>query len=212
MVDFQRIGWTHSYQGITKFDRKHSASLSCVNLSNMSLSVVVPTYRRPEDLVRCLEALKKQSRSADEVLVVARKTDIDTWTKLQQFNPGPLPLKTLGVTVPGSVAALNTALDAVKGEIIVFTDDDAAPHTDWLARIEAHFSADDQIGGVGGRDWIHVNGKPLCGRPCKIVGKLQWFGRTIGNHHQGEGPPREVDILKGVNMSFRRTAIAHLRF
>ncbi len=41
---------------------------------------------------------------------------------------------------------------------------------------------------------------------------MQWFGRVIGNHHLGVGEPREVDVLKGVNMSFRQEAIAQLRF
>jgi hypothetical protein len=45
-----------------------------------------------------------------------------------------------------------------------------------------------------------------------VVGKLQWFGRSIGNHHLGCGAPREVDFLKGANMAFRRSAIASLRF
>ena len=45
-----------------------------------------------------------------------------------------------------------------------------------------------------------------------IVGKLQWFGRVIGNHHLGIGAPREVDVLKGVNMSFRTQAIGKLCF
>jgi hypothetical protein len=34
----------------------------------------------------------------------------------------------------------------------------------------------------------------------------------IGNHHLGVGEPREVDVLKGVNMSYRRTAIADIHF
>ena len=45
-----------------------------------------------------------------------------------------------------------------------------------------------------------------------VVGKLAWFGRLTGNHHLGVGGGREVDVLKGVNMSFRREAIADLRF
>jgi hypothetical protein len=32
----------------------------------------------------------------------------------------------------------------------------------------------------------------------------------IGNHHIGEGEPHEVDILKGVNMSFRKIALPKL--
>lgn len=41
---------------------------------------------------------------------------------------------------------------------------------------------------------------------------VQWFGRVIGNHHLGTGGVREVDILKGVNMSFRQTAPGFLQF
>ncbi|MGI8501337.1 MAG: glycosyltransferase family 2 protein, partial [Hassallia sp.] len=66
-----------------------------------SITVLIPTYRRPLDLVRCLEALKKQTRQADEVLVVVRDTDAETWTFLQTFNLDSLPLRTVTVKVPG---------------------------------------------------------------------------------------------------------------
>ena len=177
----------------------------------MTITVVVPTYRRPKDLVRCLEALKQQTRPADEVLVIVRDTDVETWTFLATFNSDLLPLNTVTVKVPGVVAAMNAGLDSAKGEIIAFTDDDAAPHSDWLARIENHFLSDEQIGGVGGRDWVY-HGTQLEDGECEVVGQVNWFGRMIGNHHFGVGAPREVDLLKGVNMSFRRTAIKELRF
>ena len=45
----------------------------------MKITVLIPTYRRPKDLGRCLEALQKQTRPADEVLVVVRNTDAETW-------------------------------------------------------------------------------------------------------------------------------------
>lgn len=85
------------------------------------------------------------------------------------------------------------------------------PHPDWLEKINAHFICDRRIGGVGGRDWVH-QGNKVIDDSRQIVGKLQWFGRVIGNHHLGVGEPREVDVLKGVNMSFRQEAIAQLRF
>ena len=98
-----------------------------------------------------------------------------------------------------------------KGEIISLTDDDAAPHQDWLERIESHFLADDRVGAVGGRDFIYA-GTQLKQGTQRVVGKIQWFGRLIGNHEFGVGEAREVDILKGVNMSFRQSAILDLRF
>ncbi len=122
-----------------------------------------------------------------------------------------LPLHTVTVSLPGVVAALNAGLAAAEGDIVSITDDDAAPHPDWLEKINAHFLSDSRIGGVGGRDWIH-QGDKLLDDSQQIVGKLQWFGRVIGNHHLGVGEPREVDVLKGVNMSFRQEAIGQLRF
>lgn len=177
----------------------------------MKITVVIPTYRRSKDLARCLEALQKQNRLPDEVLVVVRDTDDETWKFLAAFNPDFLPLRSATVQVPGVVAAMNAGLEEAKGDMIAFTDDDAAPHPDWLARIEAYFLSEERIGGVGGRDWVY-HGTKLEDGSSEVVGRLSWFGRMIGNHHIGIGEVREVDILKGVNMSFRRTAIKDLRF
>lgn len=177
----------------------------------MKITVVVPTYRRTKDLERCFLALHKQARPADEVVLVVRDSDYETWQFLTTFDPLLLPLRAKTVTVPGVVAAMNAGLDVAQGDIIAFTDDDAAPHTNWLAQIEAHFLKDDRIAGVGGRDWVY-HGKQLEDGICPVVGQVHWFGRITGNHHIGIGAPREVDVLKGVNMSFRRAAIQQLHF
>ena len=176
----------------------------------MTITAIVPTYRRPKDLERCLEALKQQTRQADEVLVTVRDTDHKTWTFLEAFDRAFLPLRAVTVKVPGVVAAMNAGLDVAQGEIVAFTDDDAAPHPDWLERLEVYY-ADDQVGGVGGKDFIY-EGNQLQQGERTVVGKVQWFGRVIGNHHFGVGEARSVEVLKGVNMSFRRCAIAPIRF
>jgi GT2 family glycosyltransferase len=169
----------------------------------------------------------------DEVIVTVRDIDTQTWDFFQQLeieksdiskdlaeinispcSPAlcPLPLKTVTVTVTGVVAAMNAGMDAATGDIIAYTDDDAAPRTDWLEKIEAYFQADTNIGAVGGRDWQWVGSELKEIGESEDVGRLQWFGRVIGNHHFAVGNPREVDVIKGVNMSFRRTAIQGLRF
>jgi glycosyltransferase involved in cell wall biosynthesis len=181
----------------------------------MKITVLVPTYRRPKDLDRCLQALCQQIRPADEVLITVRDIDIETWTFLKIFNSSSLPLKILTINVPGVVAAINLGFESVSGDIVSITDDDAAPHPDWLQRIENHFLADNCLGGLGGRDWMYINSQlqDATTHPgsSHIIGRVQWFGRMIGNHHIGEGEPQEVDILKGVNMSFRKIALAKLR-
>jgi GT2 family glycosyltransferase len=64
---------------------------------------------------------------------------------------------------------------------------------------------------VGGRDWLHYDGKADDGAR-KVVGRVQWFGRVIGNHHLGVGGPRSVDVLKGVNCAYRRTVLQCIGF
>ncbi|MDE1184322.1 glycosyltransferase family 2 protein [Paraburkholderia sp.] len=178
----------------------------------MKLTVLVPTFRRPDDLARCLAALQRQRRAPDEVVVVARPDDEATHAFLRDMLPNPaMPLVIAPVELPGQVAALNRGLDAASGDVIAITDDDAAPHADWVERIAAAFEADPRLGALGGRDWVHEKGRVLDGeRP--LVGKVTPSGKIIGNHHLGVGGAREVDILKGANMSYRRAAIQNIRF
>jgi glycosyltransferase involved in cell wall biosynthesis len=177
----------------------------------MNTTVVVPTFKRPDDFIRCMMALQRQTVAPYEVIVVARDDDDKTWAALEQFSVDGLPLTTKTIHVPGVVAAMNVGLKAAQGDIIAFTDDDAAPHPDWIQKIQEHFKERPDIGGVGGRDIIQ-NPQPWFLGSSEVVGHLQWHGRLIGNHHKGIGEAREVDILKGVNMSFRRSAVSDLHF
>ena len=178
----------------------------------MKVSALVPTYCRTDRLQKCLEALENQSRVADEVIIVVRDCDSETRTFLDGFNSSVLLLNIVTVTIAGQIAALNAGLAAAQGDIIAITDDDAAPHSDWLKRIEAHFLADETIGGVGGRDWVYHGDQLEDGKKCSVIGQVQWFGQVTGNHHLGCDAPREVEILKGANMSYRKTAIEAIKF
>jgi GT2 family glycosyltransferase/glycosyltransferase involved in cell wall biosynthesis len=176
----------------------------------MRLSVVVPSYGRPEILERCLEGLAAQERQPDECIVVARADDEATHRAAHESRVRPAPVVT-GVPKPGLVAALNAGLDRATGDVVVFTDDDAIAHPDWLARIERTFQDEPDVGAVGGRDTVHIDGI-VDTRRAEPVGRLSWFGRMVGNHHLGAGSPRDVHFLKGVNMAFRREALGPERF
>ena len=153
----------------------------------MKISVVIPTWRRPGPLERCLGGLARQDRMPDEVILVVRRGDSETERVLESADAGSLNLNAVTVSEPGLVAALNRGLDAASGDAVAFTDDDTVARRDWLERIERHFAADPRLGGVGGRDWLH----PPSGEPDQeTVGKVRWYGRTVGNHHLGVGAPR----------------------
>jgi glycosyltransferase involved in cell wall biosynthesis len=179
----------------------------------VKVSVIVPTYRRTADLERCIDALAAQRRRADEIIVVARGDDQPTraWLEQYQARPWSLSLRVAFVNVPGVVAAYNRGLDTATGDVICFTDDDAAPHPDWIERIAEAFVRDHALGGIGGRDVVHEKGGILEGQKS-AVGLVSWYGRPVGNHHIGHGAAREVQVLKAVNMAFRREAVGTLRF
>ncbi len=176
-----------------------------------TVAVLIATLRRPSELLRCLGALAKQTLPADDVLVVVRDNDMETRSALGNLSPSTLPIRIITVSVPGSVASRNAGLDACKTDVLAIIDDDTAPHPDWLKRVMEHFRSDPSLGGLGGRDRC-IQGETFDERQESVVGKIQWSGRAIGNHHLGFGKIREVDILKGANMSYRARAFADVRF
>ena len=73
----------------------------------MRVSVLVPAWRRPEALARCLNGLTAQQRAADEVIVVLR--DGDPESLAVTARSALAGLRTVDVEAPGQVAALNGA-------------------------------------------------------------------------------------------------------
>lgn len=164
-----------------------------------TFSVVVPTYRRPEVLQGCLRALHAQAREPIEVLVCRRSSDAGTADFLASA-PGELRRLVREVVIgpdDNFGKSLDAGIRASVGDLVALTDDDAEAPPDWLERLAAPY-ADAGVAGVGGRDVI-------LGHPPRadVVGRVAWYGRIVGNHHTGRGAQRDVDVLKGVNCSFR---------
>ncbi|AJS59967.1 glycosyltransferase family 2 protein [Paenibacillus sp. IHBB 10380] len=175
----------------------------------MKISVIVPSYQRVDALLNCIEGIKKQTRYPDEIIVVVRNTDDSTLEYLSSISIKNL--KVVLIEQTGVIAALNLGIKQSTGSIVVLTDDDTVPYSNWLEKIENYYITKPDIGGVGGRDIVHFRGEPV---PAikQQVGIIKPYGRIIGNHHIGLGNTREVDILKGANMSFRKDAILDLKF
>jgi GT2 family glycosyltransferase len=171
------------------------------------VSVLVPSFRRPDALRRCLAALAAQTRAPDEIVIGARADDADTIAAAETVRLAGQPVRIATTPARGVVAAMQAALDASTGDIIALTDDDARPHPGWIAGLLAQFARASDVGGVGGRDW-----QPYERGDASRVGIVQWFGRVIGNHHLGAGPVRAVDVLKGVNCSFRAPLLRAVGF
>ncbi len=181
-------------------------------MSGLSTSVLVPSYRRPHFLVRCLESLATQTHPPDEVLVVWQGDDSATRDTTHEFaERHPLPLRAIHAPEPGVVPAENAALDAALGEVLLLIDDDAAAPPTWIERHLSHYG-EPSTGAVGGPAVnFHADGRPFPTWAPRRLGELTWYGRAIGNMHDlppewRDREPVPVDHLVGYNLSVRRQA------
>jgi len=126
-----------------------------------------------------------------------------TFAGMRNLPHGNL-LRFIAVEEPGFLPPISQAVQNCSGDVIVFLDDDAEAHRDWLERLSA-FYADPSIGGVGGRYINHLNGVQQYLSPADVVGKLYWYGKFVGNMYKDfrRGGPVFVDCLIGGNMSYR---------
>jgi GT2 family glycosyltransferase len=107
----------------------------------MMISVVIPTFQRPERLARCLECIEAQTlpRAAFEVIV----TDDGPYEWAQGMLEGDFPW--VGWTHGprrGPAANRNHGASHARGDWIVFVDDDCEPSIGWLAAIAAQNDVD----------------------------------------------------------------------
>lgn len=163
--------------------------------------MVVPSFRRPEQLRQCLEGLGRQTLAPGRVVVVLREGDQESRAVVAGADPARV--HPVAVDRPGVVAAMAAGLAATAAPLVALTDDDAVPRPDWLRRLAAHLE-DPGVGAAGGRDVI----AGCTDAPTDDVGRVRWWGGHIGNHHRGRGGVREVAILKGVNVMFRADGLA----
>jgi glycosyltransferase involved in cell wall biosynthesis len=115
----------------------------------VNISVVIPTYARPELLQRCVQAVRGQSCPGCffEVIIVSDGPDGETKDLLgaiQAANPEfQLRFYQLGKR-SGPAAARNLGWQQACGELVVFTDDDCIPAASWLAAYWRAFQSQHQ--------------------------------------------------------------------
>lgn len=123
--------------------------------SALRVSVVVPTYRRPELLTRCLAALGRQDLPPSRYEVVVADDGGGDAVAVVERAARDVPMLVRCVVVTGRrgpAAARNTGWRAARGPIIAFTDDDCVPEAAWLSAGLAAFAADvGRLVGVQGR-------------------------------------------------------------
>ncbi|OZI21484.1 glycosyl transferase family 2 [Bordetella genomosp. 9] len=113
--------------------------------SRPRISVVVPTYRRPDLLERCLGALLRQTLKPNdyEIIVCDDGPSDAAYQVVCKMTPvaGGPTLRYVPVTsTQGPAGARNAGWRRARAALIAFTDDDTVPDPAWLAAGLAAFA------------------------------------------------------------------------
>jgi glycosyltransferase involved in cell wall biosynthesis len=114
------------------------------------MSIVIPTYRRPAPLTRCLAALAELDypRQRFEVVVVDDGGGVPLDACIEPVRRR-LDVRLIVQRNAGPATARNTGASQARGRFLAFTDDDCAPAPRWLAEMATHLAqAPDRL--VGG--------------------------------------------------------------
>ena len=157
--------------------------------SDISASIVVATYDRPDDLHKCLTSLLSlEVKRQLEIIVVDNNPSSGlTYPVVEQF-PGVI---LISEKRKGLSYARNSGIAASSGEIILSTDDDVTVSPNWVERLLAPFARPDVM---------VVNGNIL---PVHLESTAQQLFELYGG--LGRGYKRK-EVSKEWLTKYKRTA------
>jgi glycosyltransferase involved in cell wall biosynthesis len=161
------------------------------------VSVVVCTYGRPEGLFRCLRSLRRLDDEQFEVIVVDN-------APRAQFEPEEIErfgARHVHEPRQGLDWARNRGIEAARGDVIAFIDDDCEAQSDWLRGLRAAL-ADDRVACATGR----VLPAALSLSSQRWFERRYSFDRGPAAHGFGHAvyPTFPGELGTGCNMAFRR--------
>ncbi len=163
-----------------------------------TVSVIICAYteRRLAYIYDAVQSVLRQTRPADEVLLVVDHNP-DLFTRLNGELGGSVRVVHHDEGERGAIPADNLGIELARSDIVAFMDDDACASRDWLDRLLRHY-LDDSVAASGGRlisTWDS-------GRPNWFAEELDWL---VGGTYKGHPETlRRVRNLILCNMSVRR--------
>jgi GT2 family glycosyltransferase len=165
----------------------------------LRVSVVIPTYRRKDALLRALRSLASQSIASDayEVVVVVDGSD-DGTREAVETSSVPYALRVLWQANRGRAAACNAGVATARAELILLLDDDMEASPQLLeAHLRAH-AAGTRLAVIGAAPIVVDVSAPA--PTAYIAGK---FNRHLEHLARAGGPLGLRDFYSG-NLSIRR--------
>jgi glucosyl-dolichyl phosphate glucuronosyltransferase len=176
----------------------------------MKMTVIIPTFHRPDSLMRAIRSLQEQTYMDFEILIADNAADPEVEQLMTEFN-ATADRRARYIQVPnlGLHNARHAAARAANGGVLVFTDDDASFDPGWLQAYAEAFDEHPAMSAAGG---------PV--RPIWETPPPEWLLEFIGDSRVFSylslmEPYKDFRIdpkgfFFGVNMAIRRQVLFDL--
>jgi GT2 family glycosyltransferase len=144
-----------------------------------------------------MSLVENQSRKADEIIVVNGGGENDCSKTLDHWQKKCSYLRVINTQNINLANSRNIGMAVCTGELILMTDDDAKPYSDWIGQIVAAHKNHPEAGAIGG-EVVDAGGTGFLGRIADITTFPKWEKLT------------EVSTVPGVNCSYKRTVVQQI--
>ena len=170
-------------------------------MSGPKVAVLIPTLNNHKELDIVLESLTNQTWKGELEIAVVGPTN-DPGGKITTDH------NATWIDDEGSrnrADACNIGIKALKCDILLFTDDDVIPPSDWVATLVRWFERE-EVAGVGGQNWAPES-DPFLAKVTDVAfgAKYVTAGTRYGKVMQGE--LIEVDHNPGCNSAYRKSVL-----
>ncbi|MEI6732035.1 MAG: glycosyltransferase family 2 protein [archaeon] len=146
-----------------------------INSKNPLVTVIIPVYNEEEDIVECLESLRRQTYKKMEVIVIDDGSNDKTVEILGKYKE----VKLLRQKHMGPGEARNLGARKAKGEIIILIDADMVLFPDYIRKIIVPVIAGKTLGSIESIQYnVHKTKMQACWG--KVVRTTQLEGENSG--------------------------------
>jgi glycogen(starch) synthase len=175
----------------------------------LKASVVINTYNRAEYLTNAMVSIAAQSYRELELIVVNGPSTDNTEEVLDSVERSGVRFKRAKCLNRNLSESRNVGISEAMGDVVLFIDDDAVAHREWVGRLMATY-ASSSVGGAGGFTFDHTGVSYQCRYTvCDKFGNARYFN-TLDPESMLAASDFFFPSLLGTNCSFSRRVLERI--
>jgi len=189
----------------------------------LTISVIICTRNRIESLLECLESMRYQTTSPDELIIVdSSDIPLITQKSFTTFFTSTYFTNTVLIyqhTKPSLTHQRNVGIDQAHGDVIYFFDDDVILSHDYIKEMQRIFAGHPHYGGGMGTITNIAEYKPTLRYALRTFFLIQRSHATgmftcsgMPTHTYGTDSFKNVQVLGGCCCAYRAQILAKCRF